>query len=176
MTPNAAAAPSPDAKRSDWSGTLFTAGLVLYFGVFYGLVYWKTGRLMGGEGFKGILAGTLGCGFAILLLSAALATAVEKLAAPLKARLQMAALCALGAGALFFGWYFAAQTLRQDPSTYYYGTATGQYQVTYTSGKTETKSGAELGGDKWDWDVGLYLSITLTSAAAALWGLLKRTR
>ena len=55
--------------------------------------------------------------------------------------------------------------LRRDPRAYY-GNPDSEYEVRYSSGRVETKSGAEIGVEKWNEDVGLYVGASLS------WGLL----
>lgn len=162
--------------KPDWTGWLFGAGAAAQIAACYGTAYWFAQRLLGGEGFKGVLAGTLGSLFVLLILAAAFSTFIEKFPAEKRETFNRAGIAALLLLVAGFAWKFTLPTLRSDPSTYYYGTATGTYSVTYTDGRKETRSGADLGGEKWDWAVGLYLSSTYALAAGAVLLLSRRIR
>lgn len=162
------------AQNDDRGGWLIAAALLAQLAACYGVVYKTSGRLLGGEGFKGVLAGTLGAGFVLVLLGAAVLAATEKASAAAKTRYSRLGAAALLLAALGFSWAVALPVLRHDPETYYYGSATASYAVTYGDGRTETKSGAELGVEKWEWAVAWRLSAALVLWAAGLYRLARR--
>lgn len=157
-----------EQRTVDRSGWWLVAGLLGQLLACYAVVYKVSGRIMLGDGFKGIFAGTVGSLFALLLLVAGVTVTTEKSTAAVRARIRLGGSVALLAAVAAFGWFVTLPVLRHDPSTYYYGSATATYDVTYSSGKTEQRSGASLGEEKWDWAVALRLSATLALGAAAL--------
>ncbi|MBI3550557.1 MAG: hypothetical protein HY078_16085 [Elusimicrobia bacterium] len=156
---------------SDKTGAWIAGGAVAQLLLCFGIVFKTTGHILGGEGFKGILAGTLGSLFGAVVLGAAVSAAAEKLPAESRPKANLAAGALLVLLTALFAWRVAIPTLRHDPATYYYGSASMQYRVTYSSGKKETHSGAELGERKWGWAVGLYLSSTIALGAVGLFTL-----
>ena len=148
----------------------FVVGLVCYLSFFIGGVFFLKGVLLGEEGLKGIMAGSL-IGLAVFAVLNGMADAlVKKRAASgsAPARLEIGKGLALLAVSAAFAWAMVRPLLKADPSTYYYGTATGQYEVTYGSGRVEKHSGAELGEKKWGWAIGIYGAIAIVNLACSL--------
>lgn len=165
---------SSPTQSSNRGAYLFVAGAIFYVAFCYGLIYKISGNILGESGFKGILAGTLIGGFGGIILGAVSLSLAEKASPERRPKILAAGDIALLLISGLLAWFLAIPTLKQEATTYYYGSATTTYEVTYNSGKVEHKSGAELGEDKWDWAAALYLTLCLSTAAIALSSLLRR--
>lgn len=172
MGPASAAAP-----KSDRGGLVILIGIVACLAVCGAAIYFVKGIIIGGSGFKGILLGTLvGWGAAFLLTALVELPKKSMPSARAKAGLDVGrALVMLGL-AVVFVFLFLIPIFRADPTSYYYGAPTAEYRVTYSSGREETRSGAELATEKWEFRAGAYLSASLVFATVTLAGLAQTLR
>lgn len=172
MEPAGAAAP-----KSDRGGLVILIGIVASLAVGGGIIYFVKGFLVGGSGIKGMLLGTLLGGMAALLLGVLGELPKKNLSsARTKAGVDLArSLLMLGLVAAFAYWVLIP-ILRRDPASYYYGAPLAQYRVTYSSGREDIRSGAELAMEKWEFRTGVYLSVSLVFATVTLAGLAQTLR
>ena len=159
-------------KQRDWTKLWVFLGLAAYVCVCVGGIYLLTGEIVGEKGFKGLLAGSLGTLFGFLILGAFASSVLDRWKEqPFKRAWASILVSGLFlALVLGFTWRFTKPVLHARPERYFAPPDT-QYEVTYTSGKKEMKTGAQLGEESWSWDVGLYFSISLVGGLAALWAL-----
>lgn len=168
---------SSSGSKPDRGGLVILIGIVACVAVCGAAIYFVKGIIVGGSGIKGMLLGTLLGGMAALLLGALGELPKKNLAsARAKAGVDLArSLLMLGLVAAFAYWVLLP-ILRRDPASYYYGAPLAQYRVTYSSGREEIRSGAELAMEKWEFRAGAYLSASLVFATVTLAGLAQSLR
>lgn len=162
-------------KEVDKGGYFLLIGILSSFALCGGIIFFFKGIIIGGSGMKGILLGTLGGGIGILILSAAGEALSERLFSTARAKrgLDLVKYLLLLALISSFVYYLLIPTFRRSPTEYGYA-RDAQYEITYSSGKRETKTGAELSLEKWEYQAGLYLALTLVATAVWLVGLSMR--
>ena len=160
------------AEGRNWTTLWVFLGIAGYIAACVGGIYLLTGEIVGEKGFKGLLAGSIGSAFGAIILGAIASSILDrwKEAPAKRAWLSLAVTGVFLACIVAFGWRFTWPVLHAHPERYYAPPDT-RYEVTYTSGKKEMKTGAQLGMESWSWDVGLYFSISLVGGVAALWAL-----
>ena len=156
---------------SNYTGMWVFLGLTGYVVICIGGIYLISGEIVSGNGFKAILAGSIGSLFAVLILGAFVSSLVldrfknnPVRRAQAAAILSTAFVCAVA----FFTWYEFLPLAKRNPASFY-GAPDSSYEVTFTSGAKETRSGAQLGREEWSWWVGFYFSIVLVNGALGLW-------
>ena len=104
--------------KPDRSGLSISAAAVGQLLACYLIAYGVSKRVMGGQGFEGILAGTLGSLFGFLILGAIFSTSIEKLPAEKRATLNRAGIGAMLALVAAFAWFFTIPTMQKKAGTY----------------------------------------------------------
>ena len=164
MGPAGAAAPKPDR-----GGLVIITGIVACLAACGAAIYFVKGIIIGGSGFKGILLGTLvGWGAAFLLTALVELPKKSMASARAQAGLDTIRSLLMLLGVAAFAYLVLIPIFKADPTSYYYGAPTAQYKVTYSSGREETRSGAELATEKWEFRTGAYLASSLVFAAMTL--------
>jgi hypothetical protein len=85
-----------------------------------------------------------------------------------RARAAAALSAVLVLAVALFAWFEFLPLARRNPRSFY-GAPDARYEVTFTSGAKEFRSGAQLGSEEWSWWVGFYFSIVLVGGASGLW-------
>ncbi|MBI3828849.1 MAG: hypothetical protein HY291_04990 [Planctomycetes bacterium] len=159
------------AGTSNYTGLWVFLGLLCYAVACIGGIYLITGELVGEKGFKAILAGSIGSLFGMLLLGALVSSLVlDRFKDNSVRRARVAAILSavFVLAVAYFAWSEFLPLAKRNPASFY-GAPDSRYEVTFTSGAKEIRSGAQLGMDEWSWWVGFYFSIVLVNGALGLW-------
>ncbi len=161
---------APEGK-SRFTGLWVFLGLAGYVTACIGGIYLLTGEIVAENGFKALVAGTLGSLFAILILGGLASTLILdrfKSDPAGRARAAMALSGVLLLAVASFACFEFQPLAARNPSTFY-GAPQARYKVTFTSGAQEIRTGAQLGSEEWGWWMGFYFSLMLVCGASGLW-------
>lgn len=151
----------PDQAPKRGKSWMAVAGIVPFFALCAGPIYLTSRVIVGGEGLQGIILGAIIGFFVYLILNAAVAPLARRVC-PGRLRTFQSGLIIVVVAIL--GFFFVWPFLHKDPSTYYTGDPTAQYQITYSDGKQEVRTGAAIGIEKWEFAAGVRVGV----AAAVL--------